>query len=465
MAEHKQCDQCKQYSDHFPRRYRGKRFCGSCYWYFFIKRECSECHQIKRIHRAEKRPLCYHCYSKVTPCSRCGRVGRPVGKCLETGILCNSCANAFRPDGKCSLCGRIATVSIGKKFGIDTPICDTCRNQLHSKCPNCGIRGVLHETDSGMHLCYRCANDITYFCKSCHEPIKGAEKSYCKQCYAIRRNNKRTEINAASFSAPETEKLFRNFIDWLTNNVGPEKSAQTQNRYAELFIAIQHAPTNWPSDVFFLATIDGGFLRKSSKPRLYLESIGVQFNAVALKDAMDLRTINNNLVSIRQNCGDKYLADVGSFFDNRFKEYRDGKTKMLTIRIESSAVMRLFERVTRLGHIDKALMALSITSPGLRCSLGAFLSCLKPKCNTSIAFANFDLEQRLAFLVAELRGGNQSPKVTRQYIMLCLQVFHSMPLSFEEQNLSVRKLSDGFCVFYGSKFYWVPSAIPYSDTN
>lgn len=456
MAEHKQCDQCKQYSDHFPRRYRGKRFCGSCYWYFFIKRECSECHQIKRIHRAEKRPLCYHCYSKVTPCSRCGRVGRPVGKCLETGILCNSCANAFRPDGKCSLCGRIATVSIGKKFGIDTPICDTCRNQLHSKCPNCGIRGVLHETDSGMHLCYRCANGITYYCKSCHEPIKGAEKSYCKQCYAIRRNNKRTEINAASFSAPETEKLFRNFIDWLTNNVGPEKSAQTQNRYAELFIAIQHAPTNWPSDVFFLATIDGGFLRKSSKPRLYLESIGVQFNAVALKDAMDLRTINNNLVSIRQNCGDKYLADVGSFFDNRFKEYRDGKTKMLTIRIESSAVMRLFERVTRLGHIDKALMALSITSPGLRCALGTFINFLNGRQNVLFAFPEADTEQRLAFLVKQLQSGRFSSSSFREYLQLCLQLLHNLNNTVQ-MDIQFTKDSAGFLIEIEHERYWLPT--------
>ncbi|PHR65055.1 MAG: hypothetical protein COA51_06665 [Idiomarina sp.] len=105
-----------------------------------------------------------------------------------------------------------------------------------------------------------------------------------------------------SFSTPETETLFRDFIDWLTNSVGPEKSAHTQNRYAEFFNAIQDAPTNWQSDVFYLATIDGGFLRKSSKPRLYLESIGVQFDVGALKDAMDLRTFNNNLTSIRENC-------------------------------------------------------------------------------------------------------------------------------------------------------------------
>lgn len=455
MAEHKQCDQCKQYSDHFPRRYRGKRFCGSCYWYFFIKRECSECHQIKRIHRAEKRPLCYRCYSKVTPCSRCGRVGRPVGNCLETGILCNSCANAFRPDGKCSLCGRIATVSIGKKFGIDTPICDTCRNQLHPKCPNCGIRGVLHETDSGMHLCYRCANGITYYCKSCHEPIKGAERSYCKQCYAIRRNDKRTEINAASFSAPETEKLFRDFIDWLTNNVGPEKSAQTQNRYAEFFKSIQYAPASWPNDVFFLTTIDGGFLRKSSKPRLYLESIGVRFDASALKDAMDLRTINNNLMSIRENCGDEYRAQVGSFFDNRLKEYRDGKTKMLTTRIESSAVMKLFEYATRLDNIHKGLKALAITSPGLRCSLLSFLCHLSGGNNLQLAFPEINFELRLAHLLKQSNSRLNDSPYFLEYISVCLNVFHFLDeLQINEEQ--VFAVNDGFNVRFQNKLYWVP---------
>jgi len=461
MAEHKQCDQCKQYSDHFPRRYRGKRFCGSCYWYFFIKRECSECHQIKRIHRAEKRPLCYHCYSKVTPCSRCGRVGRPVGKCLESGILCNSCANAFRPDGKCSLCGRIATVSIGKKFGIDTPICDTCRNQLHPKCPNCGIRGVLHETDSGMHLCYRCANGITYYCKSCHEPIKGAERSYCKQCYAIRRNDKRTEINAASFSAPETEKLFRDFIDWLTNNVGPEKSAQTQNRYAEFFKSIQYAPASWPSDVFFLTTIDGGFLRKSSKPRLYLESIDVRFNVSALKDAMDLRTINNNLMSIRENCGDEFRAQAKSYFDNRLEEYRDGKTKMLTIRFESSAVLKLLEHVTRLGQINKALMALSITSPGLRCTLGSFISFLNDHQNVLLTFPEADSQQRLAFLVKQLQSGKLHSSYFRQYVQLCLLLLHNLDTS-ALKDIQIKKDPSGFLVEIEHECYWLPN---WSNSN
>ena len=455
MAEHKQCDQCKQYSDHFPRRYRGKRFCGSCYWYFFIKRECSECHQIKRIHRAEKRPLCYHCYSKVTPCSRCGRVGRPVGKCLETGILCNSCANAFRPDGKCSLCGRIATVSIGKKFGIDTPICDTCRNQLHPKCPNCGIRGVLHETDSGMHLCYRCANGITYYCKSCHEPIKGAERSYCKQCYAIRRNDKRTEINAASFSAPETEKLFRDFIDWLTNNVGPEKSAQTQNRYAEFFIAIQHAPSSWPSDVFFLTTIEGGFLRKSSKPRLYLESIGVRFDASALKDAMDLRTINNNLMSTRENCGDKYLAQVNSFFDNRLEEYRGGKTKMLTIRIESSAIMRLFECNARSNDINKALQMLVLRSPGLQCSISRFLTWVGESLNLIYSYPELTSEFHLKYLLRRYLSQTGRVPDIFVYLTTSLSYFHGVTgLQNSLVNYSVDE--DGIIVFLGRKQFWVP---------
>lgn len=456
MAKYKQCDQCKQYSDHFPRRYRGKRFCGSCYCYFFIKRECSECHQTKRIHRAEKRPLCYHCYSKVTPCARCGRVGRPVGKCIETGILCNSCANAFRPEGKCSLCGRIATVSIGKKFGIETPICDTCRTRLHSKCPGCSTRGALYETASGVSLCYRCANNITSYCKYCHKPTKGSEKSCCKECYSIRVNDKRTEVNAASFSAPEYEKLFRNFVGWLTNSVGPERAAQTQNRYAEFFSAIQHAPVDWQCDVIYLATIDGGFLRKSSKPRQYLESIGLQFDAIALKDAMDLRTINNNLFSIRENCGNEFRAQVDSFFDNRLKEYRDGETKMLTIRLESSAVTRLFEYFVKLKDLDISLRAISAASPGLRCTLGAFLRFLSTSHNVRLTFPEAEIEQRLVHLVRSFRGREVSSRHLILYGHLCMAVFHSLEMN-PNNHLDISIAGDGFNVLLGGQNYWIPS--------
>ncbi|MEA3588407.1 hypothetical protein J6I75_08585 [Pseudidiomarina sp. 1APP75-27a] len=307
-----------------------------------------------------------------------------------------------------------------------------------------------------MSLCYRCANGITYYCKSCHEPIKGAEKSFCNRCYAIRLNDKRTEINAASFSAPKTEKLFRNFIDWLTNIVGPEKSAQTQNRYAEFFTAIQHAPVNWQCDIFYLATVDGGFLRKSSKPRLYLESIGVPFDVIALKDAMDLRTINSNLFSIRENCGDEFRAQVDPYFDNRLEEYRSGKTKMLTIRLESSAVMRLFEHVARLGRIDKALMALSITSPGLRCALGSFINSLKDRQNVLFAFPEADTEQRLAFLVKQLQSGRFSSSYFGQYVQLCLQLLHNLDNTVL-MDIQITKDSAGFLVEIEHERYWLPT--------
>lgn len=347
-------------------------------------------------------------------------------------------------------------VSIGKKFGIETPICDTCRTRLHSKCPGCGTRGALYESTSGEPLCYRCVNGLTYYCKSCHEPIKGAEKSYCKQCYAIRRNAKLTEVNAASFSAPETEKLFRDFIDWLTNVVGPEKSAHTQNRYAEFFNVIQDAPANWQSDVFYLATIDGGFLRTSSKPRLYLESIGVRFDVRALKDAMDLRTTNNNLMSIRENCEDEFRAQAESYFDNRMEEYRDRKTKMLTIRFESSAVLKLLKYVTQLGHVSKALMALSIISPGLRCTLGSFISFLNDQQNTFLAFPEADTEQRLAFIIKQLQSGRFSSSFFRQYLQLCLQLLHNLDNTVQMDS-QITKDSAGFLIEIEHERYWLPT--------
>jgi hypothetical protein len=265
----------------------------------------------------------------------------------------------------------------------------------------------------------------------------------------------RTQINAASFSAPETEKLFRDFIDWLTNNVGPEKSAQTQNRYAEFFKAIQYFPMNWPSDVFYLAALDGGFLRKSSKPRLYLESIGVRFDAGALKDAMNLRTINNNLVSIREKCGNEFRAQVDSFFDNRLEEYLDGKTKMLTIRIESSAVMTLFEYAVRFEGIDNALRELAVIYPGLRCSLKAVLNYLSTHNAVTFTFPELDAELRLVYLIKQLRRKKASKRIFEEYIYLCLHLLHpsnNLILS----NCDIEKNTNGYYVVFLNANFWIP---------
>lgn len=457
MNSEKQCDQCEQFVDHLPRKYKGKRYCGSCYHYHFTKRVCRECGAVKRIHRDDKTCLCRHCYSKVTPCFRCGRIGRPVGQINSYGLLCNSCANVFRPHGRCSLCKREGPVSIGKKFNLDQPICDSCRLRLTPKCPRCGNRRKLYPTRKGQSLCYRCKNQIKHYCIACKRLITDRNKTLCRSCQTMRRNQHLKDLNCARFSSPNSERIFKEFVVWLTDEVGHERAVMMQNRFAEFFLSLQNAPKNWLTDVAFLSQLDGGCLRSSSLPRRFLKTAGIHFDGCRLKQAMELRTINKNLEQIRSLCEEPLRPVIDKFFDKRLADNRSGQMKLLTIRLETSSVTALLEYAQEVGSITAALDVLAVEVPGLKASLSAFLNYLNQYAGKSLQFPQTNQEMRLVHLIKLHLQKSFSEKQLREYLGLCLALLHDVPVTNTKQ-LAFKKSGQSYIVTHNRQKFWVPLA-------
>ena len=403
MGKQKQCEQCLQYADKFGRKYRGKRYCMDCYLYFFVKRACSHCGELKRIHRDEKIPLCYRCYSAITPCVRCHRVGRPVGRIEAFGLLCNSCANVLKPHKKCSMCGKSSRLSIDKKNGTNKPICQSCRYKMYAKCPQCGIKAALYKKSDGHALCYRCVNDIHYYCSQCGNETYRSNKTICQRCQACNRNDKRTIFNADLLENSDIRAMFVDYVGWLTGNVGPAKAALVQNSSFDFFEALQTAPDDWERNVEFLAGLDGGHFRKSSLLKRYLDSLGIYCDPATLKSAMNLRTINKNMKSALRLCPLGHQPIITDFFNVRTAEYKRQRIKLQTIRIESSSIKRLYEHLVQYNDPSTAVIRLAAETPGIRCSLTKYINFATPTIQLTWPSVEAITEHRLAYLTKKYR--------------------------------------------------------------
>ncbi len=455
MVQPLQCGQCKQFAEHFPRKYRGKRYCASCYSYFFISKTCSHCGEKKRIHRDDKKSLCRSCISKITPCFRCHRIGRPVGQINQYGLLCHSCANAFTPDGCCSICQRIGRVSIGKKLGINEPICDACRYRLNPKCSKCGTTRDLIKDKTEKLICTRCFHQNFLICRDCRGPIIGKNTILCTDCQTKRLHLKRKALNCARFSCPRTEQLFSDFVDWLALEVGYLKSAMKQNAFAELFVQLQSAPSDWLLQPYWLVKIDGGLLRKDSLPRRYLESVGMHFNERALNDAMEIRTIHQNRDAISRLCDQSMKLVISSYFDTRLSNYNRGRLKLITIRLETTALKGWLELAQTHHGLENGLKTFCIQTPGHKSALSHVMKHLNQNLGREFKLYDARPDERLAYIVGEYRERNLSINVLEEYLKLCLQVLHGVP-SHQCAINSYQTVDDGYRVENSSYNFWVP---------
>ncbi|CAA6835062.1 FIGfam110555 [Acinetobacter baumannii ATCC 17978] len=84
VTEH-DCHGCNQAVSFIKKRYKGKKYCSTCYARIFKRRICSGCGDFARLPRDDEQAICNECIKKQ-PCIRCNQSNKPIGKLTEYGV-------------------------------------------------------------------------------------------------------------------------------------------------------------------------------------------------------------------------------------------------------------------------------------------------------------------------------------------------------------------------------------------
>ena len=165
------CHGCNQPVSFIKKRYKGKKYCSTCYARIFKKRLCPSCGDFARLPRDDEQAICNECIKKQ-PCIRCNQTNKPIGKLTEYGVVCNSCSVYFRPIEPCERCGtpsqKMTRIS---RFNDDLRVCPKCATRDYETCPSCQKHRLLESDVSGQRMCKKCRDKPQKFCKACHSMI------------------------------------------------------------------------------------------------------------------------------------------------------------------------------------------------------------------------------------------------------------------------------------------------------
>lgn len=225
----RQCSYCEQFFSKIHRRYFGKPFCSSCYYYMFPSRICASCNKKKRIYRYSESSVCQQCIIQEMPCHRCRTINYTLGKLTEYGPVCNSCARYYLAVKYCCRCASGSKrLSRYLMFGELEPVCFKCLKAAHfQKCSNCNeTKPPYFSKLDHSNLCKECTNSPFKQCVVCNTNIpSGAFGRKCQRCFSEATLLKRLKINKAGFSKQIAE-LYEQYTTWLSLRCGPAKASR-----------------------------------------------------------------------------------------------------------------------------------------------------------------------------------------------------------------------------------------------
>lgn len=374
------CDECGRVMQNAKRIYLGREYCGTCYPRVFIKKSCSLCGKSARAHKFSEEPVvCKPCEIETRVCLRCGKSVPRAGKLVNGKPVCPSCTPYLSEPQLCTSCGKPSLrLSRAPKFGLDNPMCDSCRAKLtHKTCGFCRkYRPVFGTTDNDISYCSNCipGQQVYHSCPGCGCAVPGVGRSRCYSCINLNRLIKEVDLHALTLSRQWARDLILKFALWLH-----ERSGNQPNCFA-LFTS--HEPFFERLDAQFesaqnvqekelLEYFGVGFIRKHLLASIFLqENLGVTIRAEAKID-------HANQVRIREKIVKSAKESWAPLLKNYYLWLNEKPLSTLTKRLYLRAAENFCQnakltadRVWRDGALETFLKQ----NPGSRASLFRFVT-------------------------------------------------------------------------------------------
>lgn len=462
------CTECGLDQVKIWRRYKGEKFCSTCYCRLFKHGICTKCKKKARLPIFANNPICINCERDV-PCIRCGKEKYKTGAITKYGPVCNSCSVHYRAKKKCELCGNV-TKGVSKYHNLDhhLRVCPKCYSDaLCETCPNCHRYRVLQQNLNGEMVCKLCATIGKIKCKQCGEMKPAGYGKKCEDCYWKELLEKRVKNNLKSFETNVMTNHFESFSKWFEKRKGSGFAAMKINKFLDFFLKIETKWGDIPEYPKLLKYFTANKLRLVRLPMFWFqEDLGMVVDHVLKEDVTeDSRSKKLRDTFLDNTVNSKIITD---YYYVLMKKLKSKKTTIRSIRLALRPAVELLKLVDKLSsapptqkHVDKFL----IQTPGQKAGITGFLnfinkntgSSLKPKVNNKKA-----AEYRRNLLEKEMIGlmlnYDDSEKYKKRWIITGLQFFHKLPERKASEVYKGKHIEDnkGLYFDFENNIYFIP---------
>lgn len=231
------CDSCGNKNVEIKRRYKDDTYCANCYRIWFIKKPCSQCGKINRLHKKEDFAVCRACRMSQ-PCTRCGGAAVKDGANTEYGRVCQICYQGyFKAEKECFECGEFKRgVSRYAKLSHNQAVCVTCyQGHFRATCPRCHKYRELVNTEEGI-ACQKCHDLGEIPCECCNKLMPAGMGKRCDDCYWSQRLKHETKINSHLLSSDLMRQAYTAFTIWFKAELGSKTAALKHITFIDFFV-------------------------------------------------------------------------------------------------------------------------------------------------------------------------------------------------------------------------------------
>ena len=463
------CDFCARTGVPIKRRYRGLRYCATCYAREFKPRTCPKCGHTARLPIDQEIAVCRTC-ERSAPCTRCGKVDQRRGRTTKEGRLCGACAQRLRAPEPCELCGAMSNrLARNKALGHDLRVCPRCARAKHGTCGACGRHRALEATPGGQRLCRRCHDDGERPCETCGRAMPAGYGLQCRQCEATARARNRIEHIAATLEPRCIAEHFASFGDWLVERVGPERAARDAERHAGFFEAIGETWGDIPDYAALVAHFSAEGLRRQRRVLRWMAGQSrISVNATAREDDSERRRIAASLDRLPK--GSKARSVMNDYGAELGERVRAGKLSRRSMRLAITPAAALLEAARAAEQelpSQETLDALLRKVPGQRAALAGFVRWLRETHGITLALAprrtttalNKRREAARREMLALLCGASDINDIAKRWQVAALRYFHDVSLKAarEARDHDVQTDRGGLLISIKGEAYWIPS--------
>lgn len=469
IIEH-DCHGCKQSVVAIKKRYKGKKYCSTCYARIFKRRLCPSCGDFARLPRDDEQAVCIKCIKKQ-PCIRCNQSNKPIGTLTEYGVVCNSCSIYFRPVEPCERCGtpsqKLTRIS---RFNDDLRVCPKCATRDYETCPSCQKHRLLESDESGKRKCKKCRDNPQKSCRACHCMIAAGCADLCENCYWHKNLWNKFDKNSIAFESIYLKQQYESYLDWLEKKVGSHKAALYINKHTHFFLKTEmYWKNSVPTSIQLLTVLRSSGLRKFELVMQWFQDVHEITVDTNNKNTCSERDQMEKLV---QSISQPSLAyDVVIEYKNKLEEkMKRGKTSIRSARLAVKPAVALMlsmgqenSQLPTLEHIKTYLSDYS----GQAVALTGFINFLNENYGTSIdylAFKKSDFlktkcKQKLEKEIIALNKVDLSnSEELIDWVRKGLRYFHQLSYidALKVKKDMVIEMNDGFTVNLNGQSYWLP---------